>query len=135
MSNRGDGGDNEGRLKPLPWGLLLVSWLVPGAGHLILGRRRRAVVFTSVILLAFLTGLLLDGELVLPRHGSPFTWFKSFACVGNGVLFLLGRLAGVGAGDPTAAGFPYGGAFLYTAGLMNWLVVLDASDIARGRKR
>ena len=37
-------------------------------------------------------------------------------------------------GDPVAAGFFYGKTFLYTAGLMNLLVVLDVHDIARGDK-
>jgi len=32
------------------------------------------------------------------------------------------------------AGFEYGTAFLLTAGLMNLLLVMDAWDIARGRK-
>ena len=33
-----------------------------------------------------------------------------------------------------AAGYEYGTAFLLTAGLMNLLLVLDAWDIARGKK-
>jgi hypothetical protein len=39
-----------------------------------------------------------------------------------------------GGGSPLAAGFSYGNTFLYTAGLMNLLAVLDVSDIARGLK-
>lgn len=135
MSQERASSKQETQLRPVPWGLVGLSWLIPGIGHLILGRRRRAIVFAATVVLAFITGLLLDGELVLPQHGAPFSWFKSFACFGTGSLFILGRLAGLGIGDPTAVGFPYGGAFLYTAGLMNWLVVLDASDIGRGRKQ
>jgi hypothetical protein len=52
---------------------------------------------------------------------------------------LGGLLAGLpfdlqGGGSPSAAGFAYGNTFLYTAGLMNLLAVLDVSDIARGDK-
>jgi hypothetical protein len=52
---------------------------------------------------------------------------------------LSGALAGLpfgldGGGDPIAVGFAYGNTFLYTGGLMNLLVVLDVSDIARGEK-
>jgi hypothetical protein len=39
-----------------------------------------------------------------------------------------------GGGDPVAVGFFYGKTFLYTAGLMNLLVVLDVRDIACGDK-
>ena len=37
-------------------------------------------------------------------------------------------------GDPIGAGYEYGTVFLLTAGLMNLLLVLDAWDIATGKK-
>jgi hypothetical protein len=129
--------------------LLALAWLVPGSGHWVLGRRRRALVFFVVVVAAFTTGLLLDGELGTPRHGEPFSWLATFACFGNGILYLarllwLNGLSGIfsggfpfgidGGGEPVAAGFAYGNTFLYTAGLMNLLTVLDTSDIARGEK-
>jgi hypothetical protein len=118
----------------IPWGLLGLAWLVPGLGHAMLGKKTRALVFAGVVVAAFLTGILLDGELSLPVPGSPFSWLKTFASGGTGLLFLGGRLLGLGHGDPTATGFDFGNTFLWTAGLMNWLVVLDVSDIARGMK-
>jgi hypothetical protein len=127
---------------------LIVAWLVPGLGHWLLGKRQRAVVFFVVIVCAFITGAAIDGELGTPRPGEPFSWLATIACLGNGVLYLArlmwlngvaGTLGGfpfglAGGGDPVAAGFAYGNAFLYTAGLMNLLAVLDVSDIARGEK-
>ncbi len=129
--------------------LTATAWLVPGLGHWLLGKRQRAVVFASVILAGFVTGVLVDGELGTPRQGNPFSWLAAFACCGNGLLYL-GRLLWVnglgglfpasfpfgvsGGGDPIAAGFSYGNTFLYTSGLMNLLAVLDVSDIARGAK-
>lgn len=151
-STRGAGeakGSTESESKPVSKALLLVSWLIPGLGHWLLGKKVRAVVFAAVIVAAFVTGVLLDGELAVPRQNSPLSWFFSFGCLGNGVLYFL-RLAWVnglgglfsssfpyglqGGGDPVAAGFFYGKTFLYTAGLMNLLVVLDVHDIARGDK-
>ncbi len=64
--------------------------------------------------------------------GSP--WLAAVACLGNGILFLGAKLFGLGHGEPTAWGFSIGNTFLYTAGLMNLLTVLDVSDIARGSK-
>jgi hypothetical protein len=129
-------------------GLLAAAWLIPGLGHWILGKRKRAVVFGVVILCAFVTGMLLDGELGTPKPNNPFSWLAAFACLGNGILYIvrLVWLNGVadllsnmpfalqGGGSPSAAGFAYGNTFLYTAGLMNLLTVLDVSDIARGEK-
>jgi len=128
--------------------LLLGSWFLPGFGHLRLGKKRRAGVFAAVIFCAFVTGVLLQGEIGTPKPESPFSWLAAFACLGNGVLAIgrllwlngLGGLLGgfpfglQGGGSPAAAGFAYGNTFLYTAGLMNLLAVLDVSDIARGEK-
>lgn len=128
--------------------LLAAAWLVPGLGHWILGRRKRAVVFGAVIVCAFATGVLLNGELGTPKPQNPFSWLSTFACLGNGALYLI-RLIWInglgeifrafpfgvaGGGSPSAAGFAYGNTFLYTGGLMNLLAVLDTSDIARGVK-
>jgi len=132
----------------VPPALLLASWSVPGLGHWILGKRTRAIVFGVVIVSAFITGVLLNGELGTPKPENPFSWLAAFACLGNGVLYLGrllwlnglgGLLSGIpfalqGGGNPAAAGFAYGNTFLYTAGLMNLLTVLDVSDISRGEK-
>lgn len=139
----------ETKLKPVSKVLIFVAWLVPGLGHWLLGKRVRAAVFAVVIVAAFVTGVLLNGELAVPRQNSPLSWFFFFGCLGNGALYLI-RLLWVngldgllttafpygllGGGDPVAAGFFYGKTFLYTAGLMNLLVVLDVHDIARGEK-
>jgi hypothetical protein len=131
-----------------PFGLLAAAWIIPGLGHWILGKRKRAVIFGIVIFCAFVTGVLLDGELGTPKPNNPFSWLAAFACLGNGILYIgrllwlngLGDLlAGIpfalqGGGSPSAAGFAYGNTFLYTAGLMNLLTVLDVCDIGRGEK-
>jgi hypothetical protein len=131
-----------------PVRLLVLAWLIPGLGHWILGKRKRAVVFAVVIVCSFVTGVLLQGEIGTPKPQSPFSWLAAFACLGNGILSIgrlvwLNGLGGVlggfpfglqGGGSPSAAGFAYGNTFLYTAGLMNLLAVLDVSDIARGDK-
>jgi hypothetical protein len=128
--------------------LLLGAWFLPGLEHWRLGKKRRAVVFAAVICCAFVTGVVLHGEIGTPKPESPFSWLAAFACLGNGVLAVgrlvwlngLGGLLGSfpfglqGGGSSSAAGFAYGNTFLYTAGLMNLLAVLDVSDIARGEK-
>lgn len=133
---------------PVPLPLLGAAWLVPGLGHLILGKKVRAAVFFAVVLAGFVTGVLLDGEVGVPKVDNPFSWLSTIACAGNGLLYLFrliwtnglgGLLSNLplgleGGGDPVSAGFGYGKTFLITAGLMNLLAVLDVSDIARGAK-
>ena len=146
-TGRSAGGAEAPRARTSPL-LLLAAWLVPGLGHWILGKRRRALVFFAVVVCAFLTGVLVDGELGTPRPGEPFSWLATLACLGNGLLYLArlvwingvsDALGGLpfgldGGGDPIAVGFAYGNTFLYTGGLMNLLLMLDVSDIARGEK-
>jgi len=56
------------------------------------------------------------------------------ADVGVGLPYFVARTAGIGAGDVVAVTYEYGNTFIIAAGLLNMLVVLDAFDIAKGRK-
>jgi hypothetical protein len=114
--------------------LMALAWAVPGLGHALLQRRLRAAVFAVVILVAFVIGLLLEGQLFVPTTGDPLSYLASVACLGNGVLFFIAKLAGLGQGLVTAASYEYGNTFLLTAGMMNLLLVLDVHDIGTGRK-
>jgi hypothetical protein len=122
-----------GQRLPLPV-LMLLAWLVPGSGHLLLGRRLRAGVFFTVIVAAFVVGLALDGELMLPHGGDPLSYLAAIANIGSGVLFFVARHLEFGQGVVTAPGYEYGNTFLLTAGMMNLLLILDTHDIAVGKK-
>ncbi len=118
--------------KPFIAGLL--AWLVPGAGHFYLGRRGRAAAFFSIVLAAIVAGWQLDGQLYHFLAGKPLWNLGAVGEIGFGVAYLVLRYGLGFEGDPGAPGFEYGKAFLITAGLMNYLLVLDAWDIARGKK-
>ena len=114
--------------------LAFVAWLVPAAGHLLLGRSRRAAVFAGVIACALVVGVRLDGNLYRPVGGQPMSYLATAGAMGAGAPYLFLRYGLRYGGDSTAAGFEYGTAFLLSAGLMNLLLVLDTWDIANGRK-
>ncbi len=129
------GGERKGVTTTLPpHVLLLLAWLVPGLGHLLLGRTRRAPVFAAVILIAFVVGIVLHGELILPKSGDPLSYLAFVAVLGNGVLFVAAKLLGLGAGVVTSASYEFGNTFLLTAGMMNLLLLLDVHDIVTGKK-
>ena len=124
-----------GRAPALPLPVLMaLAWLVPGLGHMLLGRRPRAVVFFAVIVVAFLLGVALDGELILPHAGDPLSYLAAIASIGNGVLFFVARAVGLGQGVVTSPAYEFGNTFLLTAGMMNLLLVLDVHDIGTGKK-
>jgi hypothetical protein len=110
------------------------AWLVPGAGHLWLGRPRKGAVFLVVLVLMFGVGLGLEGRLFPFQLDQPLVALEALAELGLGLPYVAARLAGAGAGRVVAMTYEYGNAFLIVAGILNMLVVLDVFDIARGRK-
>lgn len=114
--------------------IALAAWLVPGAGHFWQGRRQKAVVFAVLVPLMFVVGLWLNGRLFPFELAQPLVALAAFASLGNGVPYFIAQALGWGDGVVTAASYEYGNTFLIVAGLLNMLIVLDAYDIALGRK-
>ena len=114
--------------------LCLAAWLVPGAGHLWLGRRQKGVVFLLALPLMFMTGIWLRGRIFPFELSEPLVALAAAANVGIGLPWFLARMLDAGAGLVTAATYEYGNCFMIVAGLLNCLVILDAFDIAMGRK-
>ena len=110
------------------------AWALPGAGHLWLGRAQKGLVFLVALPLMFAIGLWLEGRLFPFELGQPLVALAAFADIGVGVPYFVAKAMGVGAGRVIAQSFEYGNAFLIVAGLLNMLVVLDAFDVAEGRK-
>jgi hypothetical protein len=112
----------------------LAAWIVPGAGHLWLGRRQKAVVFFAALVAMFVVGLMLDGRIFPFEPSEPLVFLEAVANMGVGGPWLVARTLGAGAGTVTAVTYEYGNTFLLVAGLLNYLIVLDVFDIAMGRK-
>lgn len=114
----------------------VLAWIVPGLGHFYLGRRRTALAFAAIVVVTFLAGISFQGRLYSIEQGQPLTILATFAVFGSGILNLAARLLSDNPGGAIlATTYEYGCAYLLTAGLMNLLLVLDAWDIATGRKR
>ena len=109
------------------------AWAIPGAGHLWL-RRSKGVVFLLALPLMFACGLWLEGRLFPFEVLQPLVGLAAVAPLGIGAPYFVARAVGFGEGRVIAQAFEYGNAFLIVAGLLNMLVVLDAFDIAQGRK-
>jgi hypothetical protein len=112
----------------------LVGWLIPGGGHLWLGRTMKGFVFLAMLPAMFLIGLALDGRLFPFTPGEPLVALAAIADVGAGLPYFIAQALGFGAGRALSVTYEYGNAFLITAGLLNALVIIDAHDIAVGRK-
>jgi hypothetical protein len=117
-----------------PYLAMVLAWLVPGLGHLYVRRTARGIAFLALALVCLWVGCSLQGNLYQPMPGQPLTYLATGGAMGMGLPYFVLRYAMGYAGDIVGAGYEYGTAFLLTAGLMNWLLVLDAWDISRGKK-
>jgi hypothetical protein len=112
----------------------VVSWLVPGAGHLMQGRRQKGVVFLIALPLMFAIGLALHGRLAAFNFTDPLVGLAALANLGMGIPYFIAWGLGLGQGIVTAASYEYGNTFLIVSGLLNLLVAIDAYDVRLGRK-
>jgi hypothetical protein len=118
------------------------AWFIPGLGHLLLKRWYRAVLMGGAVWLCFVIGLQMGGHLfdLNAAEGSSqlLQVPPMIANLGTGLLYIVSWLLGSGfADDPQQAAratYEYGNTFLLIAGLLNYLNMLDAFDIAAGRK-
>ena len=115
-----------------------LGWLIPGGGHFLLKRCLRGALLLFAITSMYLLGLMMRGILFQPRTGDLLTTL--IYCGGllgdlaSGLLYLV--TVWLGYVQPDIAGFArdYGTKFLVTAGLLNVLAMVDAFEIAAGRK-
>lgn len=126
-------GGKSGGLSPAV--ALLAGWLVPGAGHLLLGKWVRGVLLMVSILAMFAIGITLKGKVFSPTTGEPLDMLQSAGDLGAGVLYFLARMLGWGQEPVLTAVQDYGTKFIVVSGLLNVVAAVDAHSLASGRKR
>jgi hypothetical protein len=125
------------------WLMGTAAWLVPGLGHLLQGKWGRALLLGGAVWFCFIFGFMMGGHLF--KYDASEQGVSALLQIppmvgnlGTGLLYIVCWLMGFGfshdiqqAALPT---FEYGWTFLIVAGLLNYLSMLDAFDIAAGRK-
>jgi hypothetical protein len=127
---------------PGAWAIAAAAWFVPGSGHLVMGRWGRALLLGGSVWLCFFLGLAMGGHMFDLSTGQGSSVYLQvppmIANLGSGALYIVSWLRDTGfADDPVQAArvtYEYGNTFLLIAGLMNYLTMLDAFDVAAGRK-
>ncbi len=79
-------------------------------------------------------GLAMQGRLYDIAPEQPLHIFAFLANVGVGIPHLVAQQLGLGVRFLTTPSYDYGSTYLWVSGLLNYLIVLDAFDIAQGRK-
>jgi hypothetical protein len=117
---------------------VIVGWLIPGGGHFLLKKRGRAALLLISVTVMFVFGLLMRGAMFHPEKGDLLTTVINYggflSNLSAGVLYLLTTMLGYAQPDVAGHVHDYGTKFLVTAGLMNVLAMVDAFEIATGKK-
>ncbi len=114
--------------------VLVFGWLVPGLGHALQQKYVRALILFGSIFAMTGIGLAMGGRVYPFQTDNPLTILAFFADIGNGLFYGLSRLLTWGPGQLERATFEFGTAYIAGAGLLNFLVALDAYDVAMGKR-
>lgn len=114
---------------------VFLGWLVPGLGHFYLGKRGRAGLFFAGIGALFVLGVAMNARLTtFLGFEDVFESLRTIAQFFVGAGSFFARSLGFLEGDVKSVLYEYGNTFTEVAGLLNILAMLDAYDIATGRK-
>lgn len=118
---------------------VLIAWIIPGGGHFLLKRPGRGALIGGSVAVMFLLGLMMQGALFSPQSGDLLTTvIYTGGFVGNvmsGILYFATVMLGYIQPDMAGHVHDYGTKFLVGAGLLNILGMVDAFEIATGRKQ
>jgi len=110
------------------------GWVVPGLAHILIGRWLRGIIFAACVLVMFALGLAMHGKLYDLEFDQPLHLFAFIANIGTGAAYWIAEHLGLGVGTMSWPSYDYGTTYLWVCGLLNYLIILDAFDIAQGRK-
>jgi len=118
--------------------VVALAWLVPGGGHFLLKRYGRGGLLLLSVASMFLLGLMMRGPMFQPQGGDLLTviiYYGGFiGDLASGLLYLLSVWLGYNQPDVAGHVHDYGAKFLVAAGLLNVLAMVDAYEIAIGKK-
>jgi hypothetical protein len=113
---------------------LIAGWLVPGAGHFLLGKWVRGALLAVTIIAMFVLGLAMQGKIYSSAQ-DILDLLGMAGDLGNGVLYFISRAAGWGGTPVQTTVADYGTKFIVVAGLLNIIAAVDAHNLRTGRKQ
>jgi TM2 domain-containing membrane protein YozV len=111
----------------------ILAWLVPGLGHVYLGRRAKAALFGVTILAVFVAGIVLCSGHAVSWSREPLWFLGEAGALGPTILAAL--VTGGAPWDHVGEHHHVGLLYATVAGLLNLVVAMDAFGIALAASR
>ena len=119
-------------MKPLL--MFILSWLIPGSGHYLQGKKVKGFVFFFGVLALVVLGLIMSGGVTDLYDSKPLTFLGFLGSIGSGCFYFLTKIIGLGAGDIAAYTYIFGTTYIAVAGFLNLLIAVTAYGLAKETK-
>ena len=106
---------------------------MPGGGHFLLRKWYRGALLAVAIIGMFALGLAMQGKLYANAH-DILELLGLAGDLGNGLLYIVSRAAGLGADSVQVTVADWGTRFIVVAGMLNIIAAIDAHNLRTGRK-
>ncbi|MCK4763505.1 MAG: hypothetical protein KAW12_15000 [Candidatus Aminicenantes bacterium] len=115
--------------------IFFLSWLIPGSGHFVQKKYLKGAVFLTGVALLLIFGIIMQGKFYDAKELHPLLILGFFGDLGSGIFYFIIKFLGFAKGNVEVATYHYGTTYMVSAGLLNYLIALNAFDIARGRRK
>ncbi|MGB6430356.1 MAG: DUF6677 family protein [Candidatus Acidiferrales bacterium] len=109
----------------------LCAWLVPGLGHAMLRRWPKALAYFLAVGVLAVAGLTMRGDVLPPSSQDAFDRLGFVADLGTGGYYFFSKTFQPQGPDDSKAAGDYGTRMFAAAGVLNFLIILEAYEIGR----
>ena len=107
------------------------AWIVPGLGHAMLRRWPKAIAYFLAVGILAVVGLAMRGDVLPASSQDAFDRLGFVADLGTGGYYFVSKTLEPSGPDDSKASGDYGTRIFAAAGVLNFLIILEAYEIGR----